>query len=136
MKINLPSLSEQQKLIFEESTKEAISILKENLKAPVFPGQDDIDESIYPNAHLLREREGWESPDPDIVGAYFRYFQAHFKDYDTDKKLADMLGISSDRRIREFKSGTRGVPYGIWRKFLVMTGRAPQDVIKVLAYMA
>lgn len=136
MKIKLPSLSEQQKLIFEESTKEAISILKVNLKAPVYPGQDEIDESQYPNTHLLREREGWAPPHPDTVGAYFRHFQEHFPDYNTDQKLADLLGISSNRRIREFKSGDRGVPYGIWRKFLVMTGRAPQDVIKVFGFMA
>ncbi|KPY67013.1 Uncharacterized protein ALO94_05204, partial [Pseudomonas syringae pv. spinaceae] len=30
----------------------------------------------------------------------------------------------------------RKVPYGVWRHFLVLTGRAPQDIIPVLAFMA
>ena len=136
MKINLPGVKDQQKIIFQESTKEAIAILKNNLNAPVYPPQDEIDEDAYSNTHLLREREGWKAPPPDIVGAYFRQFQKHFPDYNTDKKLADLLGVTSDRRVREFKHGDRSVPYGIWRKFLVITGRAPQDVLQVLGYMA
>jgi hypothetical protein len=70
------------------------------------------------------------------VGAYFRHFQAHFPEHGTDAKLAALLGLSSDRRIREFKNGSRKVPYGIWRSFLVLTGRAPQDILPVLGYMA
>lgn len=135
MKIKLPSISEQQKFIFEESTKEAIRILKNNLKAPHYSGQTEIDESKYPRTHLLREKEGWEPPHQDIIGAYFRNFQSLFPEYNTDKKLADLLGLSSDRRVREYKSGARTIPFGIWRKFLVITGKAPQDVLEVLAYI-
>ena len=102
------------------------------MKAIALPPPSEIDENAYSNAHLLRVHEGWEPPHPDLVGAYFRHFQHHFPDYGTDQKLAELLGLSSDRRIREFKNGSRKVPYEIWRKFLVITGRVPQEVIKVL----
>jgi len=133
MKINLPSIDEQQIVIFEASTKEAISVLKKNLKAARYPPQNEIDENV--RLHLLREGEGWEAPDPDVIGAYFRHFQQYFDAYDTDKKLAVLLGLSSDRRVREYKSGARKMPYGIWRKFLVLTGRAPQEIIEVKGYL-
>lgn len=136
MKITLPSIQNQQKAIFEAATNAAIKQLTANLAAPVVPGQTEIDESQYSRAHLLRENEGWEAPDPDIIAAYFRHFQAHFPKYNTDAKLAALLGLSSDRRVREYKSGARVIPFGIWRKFLIMTGRAPQDVLPVLAFMA
>lgn len=134
MKINLPDIKTQKKLIFEESTKEAIRILNANLKAPGFPGVTEIDENKYSRSHLLREHEGWEPPHQDIVGAYFRQFQDVFPAYGTDARLAHFLGLSSDRRVREFKNGDRKVPYGVWRKFLVVTGRVPQDVLKVEGY--
>jgi hypothetical protein len=135
MKIELPDIQKQQRFIFEESTKEGIAQLKKNLKAPVIPGQTEVDENKYPRTHLLREHEGWEPPHQDIIGAYFRHFQQHFTDYGTDAKLADLLGLTSDRRVREYKSASRTIPYGLWRKFLVMTGRAPQEIIEVKAFM-
>lgn len=135
MKIELPSIADQQRLILEQATKSAIAQLKDNLNAPRIPGQTEVSEDDYPRTHLLREHEGWEAPHPDIVGAYFRHFQQHFPEYGTDKKLAALLGLSSDRRVREFKEGGRKVPYGVWRSFLVMTGRAPQDVLPVFAVM-
>lgn len=132
MKIDLPSIEEQQRFILDEGTKEAIKQLKENMKAEIIPPQSEIDETTYSNAHLLRESEGWEPPYPDLVAAYFRHFQQYFPEYGTDQRIADLLGLSSDRRVREFKNGARKVPYEIWRKFLVITGRVPQDVIRVL----
>ena len=105
------------------------------MSTPVLPPQTEVDESQYPRTHLLREREGWEAPHKDIVAAYFGHLRQHFPEYRTDKKLAGLLGVSSDRRVREFKSGARKVPYGIWRKLLIVTGRAPQDVLTVLAFM-
>lgn len=131
MEIALPAITEQQKLIFEASITEAIAQLQANKSAPAVAGQTEIDESAYPRTHLLREREGWEPPHPDIVGAYFRHFQRLFADFDSDRKLALLLGVSSDRRIRDFKQG-RPIPYGIWRKFLVITGRVAQEIIPVL----
>lgn len=136
MVIELPDIATQQAMIFEEGTKAAIAQLKANLDAPRVSPQTEVDESQYPRTHLLREREGWEPPHPDVIGAYFRHFQSHFKEYGTDAKLADLLGLSTNRRVRAFKEGSTPVPYGVWRHFLVMTGRVPQDVIPVLAFMA
>lgn len=136
MKIDLPGIADQQALVFTAATEAAIDQLRRNLAAPRVPPQQEVDESQYPRTHLLREAEGWQAPHPDIVGAYFRHFQHHFPEYDTDRKLAQLLGLSGDRRVREFKQGERKVPYGVWRHFLVITGRAPQDVLPVLAYMA
>mgnify|MGYP000311781394 CR=1 FL=1 len=135
MKINIPNIEQQKIVVFEESTKEAIAILKKNLKAQRYPSQTELDENLFSNTHLLREREGWEAPHRDIVGAYFRHFQELFPEYKTDKKLSELLGLSSDRRIREFKQGVRKVPFNIWRHFLVLTGRAPQDVVPVFGFL-
>lgn len=135
MVIELPNIARQQALIFEEGTKTAVAQLMANLDAPKLPPQSEIDEDQYSRNHLLREREGWEPPHPDVVSAYFRHFQSHFKEYGTDAKLAALLGLSSNRRVRAFKEGSIAVPYGVWRQFLVLTGRVPQDVIPVLALM-
>jgi hypothetical protein len=138
MKIDLPSIEDQQELIFQEATKEAISKLEANLNAPRYPAQDLVDESLYPRTHLLRENEGWEAPAPEIVKAYFRHFQNHFTEYSTDVKLAVLLGMvggGNDRRIRAFKDGSKKTPYGVWRRFLVLTGRVPQEIIPVLGIM-
>lgn len=135
MKIEIPSIREQQKVIFEKSTQAAIEQLRANLAAPVLPGVSEINEADYSRDHLLDKDAGWVAPDPDLVAAYFRHFQAAFPEYGSDGKLAALLGVSSDRRIREFKSGAKKVPYEIWRRFLVMTGRAHQDVIKVFGFM-
>lgn len=135
MHIDLPPIGEQLELVFERATKAGISQLKNNLKAPRLPAQTEVDESQYPRTHLLREVDGWEPPASDIVAAYFRHFQAHFPQYGTDSKLAALLGLSSDRRVRAFKEGSKVIPYGVWRRFLVLTGRVPQDILPVLAFM-
>ena len=135
MKIEIPSIQEQQKIIFEKATKAAIEQLRRNLKAPVIDPQIQVDESLFSCAHLLDERR-FEPPSAEIVKAYFEHFQSYFPDYNTDKKLAELLGISGDRRIREYKSGARRVQFDVWRKFLIITGRVPQDVLPVLAYMS
>lgn len=132
MKIELPGINDQQLFILEQSTQEAIQTLNDNLNAPHVSEPLAIDESKYSNSHLLEKGKGWEAPHPDIVRAYFNQFQAAFEDYGTDKKLALLLGLSSDRRIRAFKKGAEKAPYGLWHQFLVITGRAPQFPIKVL----
>jgi hypothetical protein len=134
--LNIPSIACQQSIIFEQSTLEAIQQLNENLKAPVILGQTEIKETDYSHEHLLEKNAGWVAPEADIVGAYFRHFQSHFSEYGTDKTLATLLGLSSDRRVREFKQGKCKVPYDVWRKFLVITGRAPQEILKVFAFVA
>ncbi|KAB2514157.1 hypothetical protein F8N49_27780 [Pseudomonas sp. GXM4] len=135
MKIELPGIAEQQAFVFEAATKAAVLQLQANLNAPKLPTQSEIDESLYPRTHLLTEAEGWSPPHPDIIGAYFRHFQTHFPAYNTDAKLAGLLGLSSDRRVRAFKDGSKAPPYGVWRRFLVLTGRVPQEIIPVLAFI-
>lgn len=132
MEIKLPTITEQQRVIFNAGIDEAITKLTQNKSAKIVPQLKELNESLYPRTHLLREREGWEPPAADIVGAYFRHFQSHCPGYETDAKLAALLGLSSDRRIRAFKQGTQPVPYGVWRTFLVMTGRAVQDITPVM----
>jgi hypothetical protein len=101
---------------------------------PGFQGTE-LDENLHSRSHLLREYEGWEPPSPDLTVAYFRHFQEHFPAYGTDARLAPLLGVSSDRRVREYKQGSRKIPYGVWRRFLVLTGRVPQDIVQVLAFI-
>ena len=132
MKIEIPSIEKQQRALIVDGNRVAIEILKKNEKAPTLSPMSGIVESDYSKKHLLLEHQGWEAPEADLVAAYFRHFQENFVVYNTDEKLAGLLGVSSDRRVREFKSGARKVPFGVWRRFLVMTGRAPQHVIEVL----
>jgi hypothetical protein len=139
IEIPLPSIAEQQAAIYEAAIEAAIDQLRANLRAPRLPGPADFEEGQFQRSHLLREQEGWEPPSPEVVEAYFRHFQMAFPDYGTDIKLGRLLGLrgqSADRRIREYKAGTYKVPYGVWRHFLVLTGRVPQDIIPVLAFMA
>ena len=131
MNIELPGIAEQQLFVFKAAQQEAIEAMKKNGEAKVMAAPLSVDETDYPRTHLLREREGWEPPHKDLVAAYFQQFKDLFG-YGSDKEIAELLGLSSDRRVREFKQGKSPVPYGVWRRFLVMTGRAPQDVIPVL----
>jgi hypothetical protein len=135
MKIEIPDIAEQRRTVFHAGIQAGIKQMQANLNAPSLPGQSEIDEGLYPNTHLLRKHEGWKAPDSALVKAYFRHFQSNFPQYGTDAKLAMLLGLSGaagDRRIRTFKEGTP-IPYGVWREFLVITGRVPQDVTPVLA---
>lgn len=134
MKIDLPSIAGQQTVVYERATARAIEQLQANLHARRLP-PPVLDESIYSRAHLLRDSEGWQAPDSAIVRAYFAQFQDYFPDYGTDAKLAALLGLSSDRRMREFKHGSAKVPYHVWRRFLEITGRVPPEVPKVFAFM-
>nr|WP_228857532.1 hypothetical protein [Pseudomonas syringae]QOQ33573.1 hypothetical protein [Pseudomonas syringae pv. actinidiae] len=138
MKIVIPSIEDQQEIIFQQGIKDGIKQLEMNLRAKRYSPQIQIDDSIYRRDHLLRENEGWQAPEPELVKAYFRHFQDLFPDYGTDAKLAMLLGIHGsghDRRIRAFKDGSKKTPYGIWRRFLVLTGRVPQEIIPVLGIL-
>ncbi|RXU01311.1 hypothetical protein B1F69_04355 [Pseudomonas syringae] len=136
LEINLPSIASQQAVVFEAATMAGVNQLVANLKAPKISGQTAVDESGMNRNWLLRENEGYEPPPPLIVDGYFRHFQQNFSEYSTDQELANLLGLSSARRIREYKKGERTIPFGVWRHFLIITGRVPQDIIKVLAFMA
>jgi hypothetical protein len=134
--IPLPSIQDQQALIFKAAIKAGIKQLQANLEAPVLPAQVSLDEGLCDRSHLLRVEEGWQAPSKDLLDAYFKHFQKVFPEYGTDAKLAKLLGLSSDRRVREYKQGRSKIPYGVWRRFLILTGRVPQDIIPVLAFMA
>ena len=56
----------------------------------------------------------------------------------THKALAEWLGMrgnNAERRIRAYRDGSDSPPYGVWRKLLVATGRVPQEIIPVIAFM-
>lgn len=132
IKIALPSLDKQKRIILEQAIHEGVETLTSNLEKPVFDGPN-IDESQYPDTHLLTMEEGWEPPHNDIVAAYFDNVKDKMG-YSSDKDIAWLLGITTDRQIRRYKSGESKVPYGIWRKFLILTGRVPQEVYPILGY--
>lgn len=135
MEIKIPGIQEQQRFIFEQGTKEAIRQLEQNLNAPVV--QDlGIDESQYSNEHLLSE-DRWQAPHPDIVYAYIEQFKRH-SEFKSDKAVAQWLGMRgnhAERNLRAFKTGESKPPFGIWRRLLVATGRVPQEIIPVVAFM-
>ncbi|WP_020395386.1 hypothetical protein [Thiolinea disciformis] len=127
MEIKLPSIAQQQAFILQKANEEAIQQIQATVTAPLKSGVKITDTS-----HLLREQEGWQAPSADVVRLYFDNFKQQFPAYDSDQKMAYLLGIKSDRRVREWRSGEYKVPYGIWRRFLIMTGRAPQEIVPVL----
>ncbi|WP_262145287.1 hypothetical protein [Serratia ficaria] len=134
MDFELPSLRQQREIVYRANVDKACGQLKDNLNAPHFRQFDPRyeDPSLYSQAHLRKENEGWEPPAPDLVYAYFSHFKS-VQSYASDKELAHLLGIT-DRQIRRFKSGETPVPYGIWHKFLVITGRKVQDIYPVIGF--
>ena len=136
MEIDLPSLYEQRRIVFAENTRKGQKRLEDNLHAPVIVTGQVVDIRLYGDRHLLSEQDGWEPPAPALVYALFEQFKDAFPEYNSDRKLAELLGLQSsgDRRIRTFKNGERAIPYGVWRRFLVLTGRVNQEIIPVLAF--
>lgn len=135
MEIKVPSIQDQQRFIFEQATRENIRQLEENLNAPVIEDLG-LDESQYSNEHLLPENR-WQPPHPDIVYAYIEQFKQH-SEYKSDKAVAQWLGMrgkNAERNLRAFKTGESKPPYGIWRRLLVATGRVPQEIVPVVAFM-
>ena len=122
-------------IVYERFTREAIATLKANQDAPRLSPQTEVDEDQLPRAHLLPAGEGWQAPHPLLVAAYFNHFKEHFPDFGTDDRLAELLGVSSARRLREYKQGVAKTPYHVWRQFLVMTGRVPPTIPRVFAFM-
>lgn len=134
IKIDLPPLAEQRRVVYERQIKSACEALTANLAAPVFSVSAGTDAVAYSNAHLKTEAEGWQPPDPVIVDSWFRQLQDALPDYSSDEKLAALLGISRTHSIREWRKGAKPVPYGIWRRFLIMTGRVVQEITPVLGF--
>lgn len=133
--IQLPSLDEQRLLILKADTDRAISILKDNLNGKAFPKVDSVDyKAIDPRVFNTIE-QGWVAPPAYLIDAWFSQLKSLFKEYGSDSKLGNLLGLqgrSADRRIRAYRSGAEIIPYGIWRTFLELTGRVIVDVRPVL----
>lgn len=135
--IDLPDMGEQKEFVRRERVREATAELLKGLDAPHIAGPETFNYRDYSTKHLLTEAEGWEPPAHEVVNAWFEHFKNHYPDYSSDLKLGQLLGLkgstgNSDRRMRAFRLGERPVPYGIWRRFLVMTGRVSQEIIPVM----
>lgn len=135
LSITLPTMKEQRLKVLKIEADLNCQKIQDNLNAPHYPSVKIESLDSYSQKHLLTEHEGWEAPHSDIVRALFDQFQSIFPAYDSDSKLAAFLGLNgkqADRRLREYKVGEKAIPYDIWRRFLVSTGRASQEVIPVL----
>lgn len=133
--IPLPSVSQQRMILLRDGADRGCEALKKNLAAPQFGSIDDFDASAYGDKHLLTEAEGWQPPAPELICSWFGQLQAAFPEFASEEKLAVLLGLKgkqADRRIRAFKTGETAIPYGIWRRFLILTGRVSQEIIPVL----
>lgn len=133
--IDLPGIDEQRLFLLEQGVNEGCSRLRANLNAPRYPAAPGIDAAIYGDKHLRTQEEGWEPPAPALINAWFDQFRATFPEYAAEKSLAALLGLSvgnGGRRIRAYESGDEKIPYGIWRRFLIITGRASQEIIPVM----
>ena len=128
--IALPSLDEQRDIVFKLATEEAIKTLDDNLQAPVVASDIEFDESVYSDKHFLLKEDGWEAPEKEIVCYYLDQLKSYDSQF-TGKYIAQILGVG-DRRLREYKQGKHKFPYDTWRKLLVITGRVPQHIEKVL----
>ena len=134
VEIDLPDIPEQKALLRRENVRKAVEQLHHGLEAPHMPGPARFSYRSYSTAHLRTENDGWEAPPHEVVNAWFEHFKGSFPEYSSDRLLGELLGMTAhaDRRMRAFRLGERKVPYGIWRRFLVMTGRVSQEIIPVM----
>lgn len=134
IKITLPSLNMQRMEIFKKGVEESINALQRNATAAPYPKAKAVDYSTLDERYFLTVEQGWIVPPHKLVNAWFEQFKSTFPEYGSDSSLAALLGIHSNgasRRIREYRNGEKPIPYGIWRKFLVITGRVPQEITPV-----
>lgn len=102
-------------------------------KSPVINSNVNIYQ--FGNEHLNVIGDGWVAPNPELVRSLFNEVKENFQEYNSDSKLADLIGLRSKNasvRIREFASGKTTIPYDLWRRFLVATGRVSQEPISVI----
>ncbi|EAX8573861.1 hypothetical protein FD492_22295 [Salmonella enterica subsp. enterica serovar Newport] len=137
IKIDIPNLKTQKDIVRKEAVRQACAQLKNNLQAKHIPGPTGFNYRQFDLAHLKIENEGWTPPATEVVNAWFEHFKTSFPEYKSDKKLGILLGLTgnTDRRIRSFRNGERPVPYGVWRRFLIITGRVSQEIIPVIAHI-
>ena len=134
IKIELPSIKLQRMEIFKRGIEQSILALQSNAAAAPYPEAKAVDYSTLDERYFLTVEQGWIAPPHSLVNAWFEQFKSTFPEYGSDSSLAVLLGIHSNgasRRIREYRNGEKPIPYGIWRKFLVITGRVPQEIIPV-----
>ncbi|MDQ1228422.1 hypothetical protein QE443_004683 [Pantoea ananatis] len=134
IEIDLPDMGSQKEIVRKKNVQNAQVELENGLNAPRISGPEAFNYRNYSTRHLLTESDGWEPPAHEVVNAWFEHFKS-WSEYSSDKKLGQLLGLTGnnvDRRIRQFRLGERSVPYGIWRRFLVMTGRVTQEIIPVI----
>lgn len=134
----LPGLNDQAKFVAMQRAKELASAVselcqQEAINIPLTLDGKPISENDYPKSHLLEKEKGWEPPHPELVRAYFEQLKAYDSKY-SENGIAELLDLSSGRAVRNFKSGERPVPYAVWRKFLVATGRAPIEIPKMIGF--
>ncbi|EBY7550157.1 hypothetical protein D6K16_22925 [Salmonella enterica subsp. enterica serovar Enteritidis] len=135
IEIEIPSIEMQRMAVFENGIKESIDALRKNLEAAPYPKAASVDYSALDARYFMTIEQGWIAPPCELVNAWFEQFKATFPQYGVDKTLAALLGIHSNgasRRIREYRNGEKPIPYGVWRKFLVITGRVKQEIYPVM----
>lgn len=135
IEISLPSMKAQRLMILEKDTEIAVTTLKSNLLGVEFPKADGVNYSAIDARVFLTVEQGWVAPDHELVNAWFNQVKDNFSDYRTDEKLGNLLGLlggGAARRIRAYRNGDETIPYGIWRKFLELTGRVVPEVKPVL----
>lgn len=133
--VPLVSVDNQRQIILEIETEKSIATLKSNLLGKKFPKVSGVDYSSLDERIFLTQEQGWVAPPSDIVDAWFSQVKSLFSEYGTDEKLGKLLGVQGanvDRRIRAYRNGNETIPYGIWRKFLVLTGRVVPHVPAVI----
>ncbi len=136
MFIDMPNIPEQKRILFKEATTKSCKLLLENLNAPHIQQSLDFKGSVENLSCYLLESEGWKPPSAELVSAWIEQFKKAFPNYHSDGKVGELLGLgkNADRRIRSFKSGERDMPYGVCRKFLIITGRVNQEIIPVMGF--
>lgn len=135
IEIDMPDMGQQRQMVLDIETNEAIEKLRKNLQAAHYPRCEDVDYSTIDSRVFNTLEEGWIAPNAELVDAWFNQFKSTFKEYKSDEKLGYLLGLrgqSADRRIRAYRKGGETIPYGIWRNFLVITGRVVQEIPTVL----
>ncbi|QCR38887.1 hypothetical protein [Nissabacter sp. SGAir0207] len=139
MEIDLPGLPEQRMYVYQQRVEESCALLRKNLSAPHYDALPGFDAAPYGTAHLATQENGWEPPHADLINTWFEQFKLTFPEYRSDEKIAHLLGLHSkngDRRIRAFRNGDQPIPYGLWRRFLELTGRVNQEITPVLGFFA
>lgn len=139
IELDIPPVEEQKRILYAAEVEKSCELLKANCAAPARGDASGIDPSVFGDAHLKTDTEGWEPPPAELVNTWFLQFKNAVPEFGTDEKLGILLGIRGagvDRRIRAFRSGDKPVPYGIWRRFLVITGRVNQEIYPVIGFFA